>query len=237
MEESEKIQEADWVVAPRELAAPVITRRFYVGAAGRAELQISALGFMIPYVNDRRVGDEYFRPSNSLFCRRKTETFLYPIFDELTYRCYYSTFDISDCLQSGENVLEIALGNGWYRQKRRTAEGNVAFGDSLGARFAIKITDENGERTLLSDGSEICRASQIVSSDLFFGETVDYRLREFAQCPVRLRQLPETLLMPEEAPPDRVMRVLPPRLLLRKGNCAIYDAGENVSGFAISASP
>lgn len=94
MEEFEKIQEADWVVAPRELAAPVITRRFYVGAAGRAELQISALGFMIPYVNDRRVGDEYFRPSNSLFCRRKTETFLYPIFDELTYRCYYSTFDI-----------------------------------------------------------------------------------------------------------------------------------------------
>lgn len=86
MEESEKIQEADWVVAPRELAAPVITRRFYVGAAGRAELQISALGFMIPYVNDRRVGDEYFRPSNSLFCRRKTETFLYPIFDELIYR-------------------------------------------------------------------------------------------------------------------------------------------------------
>ena len=228
MEESEKIQEADWVVAPRELAAPVITRRRYVGAAGRAELQISALGFMIPYVNDRRVGDEYFRPSNSLFCRRKTETFLYPIFDELTYRCYYSTFDISDCLHSGENVLEIALGNGWYRQERRTAEGNVAFGDSLGARFAIKITDENGERTLLSDGSEICRASQIVSSDLFFGETVDYRLREFAQCPVRRRQLPETLLMPEEAPPDRVMRVLPPRLLLRKGNCAIYDAGENV---------
>ena len=49
MKEFEKIQEADWVVAPRELAAPVITRRFYVGAAGRAELQISALGFMIPY--------------------------------------------------------------------------------------------------------------------------------------------------------------------------------------------
>ncbi len=233
MEEFERIQEADWVVAPRELAAPVITRRFYVGAAGRAELQISALGFMIPYVNGRRVGDEYFRPSNSLFCRRETETFLYPIFDELTYRCYYSTFDISDCLQSGENVLEIALGNGWYRQERRTAEGNVAFGDSLGARFAIKITDENGERTLLSDGSEICRASQIISSDLFFGETVDYRLREFAQSPVQLRSLPETLLMPEEAPPDRVMRVLLPRVLLRKGNCAIYDAGENVSGFAV----
>ena len=51
MKEFERIQEADWVVAPRELAAPVITRRFYVGAAGRAELQISALGFMIPYVN------------------------------------------------------------------------------------------------------------------------------------------------------------------------------------------
>ena len=33
MKEFEKIQEADWVVAPRELAAPVITRRFYVGAA------------------------------------------------------------------------------------------------------------------------------------------------------------------------------------------------------------
>lgn len=37
MEEFEKIQKADWVVAPRELAAPVITRRFLrrCGGEGR----------------------------------------------------------------------------------------------------------------------------------------------------------------------------------------------------------
>lgn len=123
-------------------------------------------------------------PSNSLFCSRKTENFLYPVYDEFTYRCYYTVYDISDYLKNGKNTLEIAPGNGWYRQTERVAEGNMAFGDSLGAIFAIKLTESGGERTVLSDGSETCRAGETVSSDLFYGETVDYRIKNFSVLPL-----------------------------------------------------
>lgn len=172
-------------------------------------------------------------PSNSLFCRRKTENFLYPIYDEFTYRCYYTVYDISDYLKNGENTLEIALGNGWYRQTERVAEGNMAFGDSLGAIFAIKLTEPCGERTVLSDGSETCRVGETVSSDLFYGETVDYRIKNFSVSPVRIHKMPDTVLTREDAPPDRVIRSIAPRLILKSGSRAIYDAGENVSGFAV----
>ena len=58
-------------------------------------------------------------------------------------------------LKSGDNVLSVYLGNGWYRQTKRTAEGHLEFGNKLIARFSLRYVDEQGcEREILSDGTE-----------------------------------------------------------------------------------
>ena len=139
-----EIKKAKWITAPSEIAAPVISRHFVSDNPTECKIAISALGFFEFYINGKRVGNEYFLPSNSIFRKRSFTKLLYPISDEFTYRCYYSIFDISDYVQEGDNLIEIALGDGWYRQTERTAEGNMQFGDELGTIFCVCISDSDG---------------------------------------------------------------------------------------------
>lgn len=225
------LQHAKWVTAPKELAAPIIVRSFSLRMPQRGEIALSALGFFVLFVNGKRVGNEYFLPSNSLFCRRDFEDLLYPISDEFTYRCYYSVYDITPYLREGENTIEIHLGDGWYRQKERIAEGTMKFGDALGTIYAMRLTDDTGEHTILSDGTERSRKSPIVYSQLFYGEIYD-ATAESGELGVDILSLPETKLSPEDSAPDRVIRKITPKLLFSDGNRKLYDAMENISGFA-----
>ncbi len=225
------LQHAKWVTAPKELAAPIIVRSFSLRTPQRGEIALSALGFFVLFVNGKRVGNEYFLPSNSLFCRRDFEDLLYPISDEFTYRCYYSVYDITPYLREGENTIEIHLGDGWYRQKERIAEGTMKFGDALGTIYAMRLTDDTSEHTILSDGTERSRKSPIVYSQLFYGEIYD-ATAESGEFGVDILSLPETKLSPEDSAPDRVIRKITPKLLFSDGNRKLYDAMENISGFA-----
>ena len=222
------LHRAAWVCAPAEMGAPIIRRSFWAESDSGGKLIVSALGFFIPYLNGKRIGNDYFRPSNSLFCRRDSAQLLYPNQDEFRYRCYYSVYDITPYIQAGENVLEIALADGWYRQTQRVAEGKMAFGDALGTIFAVDLDD--GQR-IYSDGSEVCYTAQLQTAHLFIGEVYDARVGQNKYVPVSLFRLPETELTEEIAPPDRIVRRIQPKLLHREGSRSYYDAGENVSGF------
>ena len=227
------INKASWVLCPEELAAPIIRRHFQVDTETSAEIAISSLGFFKLYINGKVVGDDFFRPSNSLFRERDSESWLYPLNDTFTYRCYYSIIDITPYLCSGENLLEIKLGDGWYRQTERIAEGNMEFGKQLGAIYAIALTNGCEKTLILSDGTEVCSSSATVYSQLFRGEIYDMRLESESshiQKPMEVTELPDTLLTPEDSPPDKIIRRIQPVLLSDNGSRRIYDAGENISG-------
>ncbi len=226
-----EIEKSSWITAPKEYEAPVIMREFTISDVKTAKIALSSLGNFILYINGNRIGNEYFLPSNSIFCARDAKQFFYPIKDEFTYRCYYSIYDIEKYIIDGENLIEIALGNGWYRQNERIAEGNVAFGDSLGAIYTLVFEDKNGTTVLHSDGNEICRTSNTVKSSLFYGEIYDSRITEYAVSAVAIKKLPDTVLTFDDAPADRVIREIKPKLIYEEGNRRLYDAGENISGF------
>ena len=64
----------------------------------RGRLYISGLGLFQASINGRSVSDHLFEPGESEFNRR----------------VYYVTYDVTDLLQEGENVLGVVLGNGQY---------------------------------------------------------------------------------------------------------------------------
>lgn len=45
--------------------------------------------------------------------------------------------------------------------------------------------------------------------------------------------MPDTILTQDDAPPDRIIRRIKPKLLSEQDGKAIYDAGENISGFVV----
>lgn len=220
------ILDAKWIIAKGETGSPVIERRFACSDPSEGRIAITALGFFILYINGKRVGEDYFLPANSLFHKREG-ALTFPITDRFTYRAYYTVYDLSPYLKKGENLMEIALASGWYRQTTRLLEGQMSFGDDLGARYAIELLGE----TLLSDGSEAFRNSPLVYDQLYRGEVYDARIKEFFYRSVSVIDLPDTLLTESDTVADRIERRITPTLLRADRSRKIYDAGENISGF------
>ncbi len=231
----ELINGASMVLAKKSMETPVIVRKFRAEGAKHAEIALSSFGFFRLYINGKRVGDEYFLPSNSIYCKRNFESLTYPIKDEFTYRCYYTRYDILPYLNDGDNLLEIMLGNGWYRQTERVAEGDMSFGDALGAIYAIELSDIGGARVIQSDGSELCRDSHVLYSNLFHGEVIDCTKEGKADHTYqRVEKVStDTAFCDEISPPDREIRRISPKCIGESNGKRIYDAGENVSGFAV----
>ena len=124
------LSHAQWI-ACEKFESPIICRTFSVDVFTSAELFITGLGYFMPYLNGVPVTDCRFMPAQTDYHPRDTAKFTYPIHDRMHHRINYLRFDVSGMLKPGENTLRILLGNGWYRQTLRKAEGDMSYGMSL----------------------------------------------------------------------------------------------------------
>lgn len=227
------IEKAKWIAATEAEQAPCIEKKFSVGKVRSATLDITGLGYFYAEINGKNVTDDLFNPVFSDYRVRSLNNLLYPIADRMTHRVYFCRFNVADLLNDGDNVLSVYLGNGWYRQTKRTAEGHLEFGNKLIARFSLRYIDEQGcEREILSDGTEVWRQTEVTENNIFYGETQD--LRVFEKTPeygnVTVEDDFETIFTLQTCPAERVIRTITPRLVGQSGKKRVYDAGETVSG-------
>ena len=227
--ESNMIRDAKWISCPADMETPKIIKIFDLEKPKKGRIEICGLGFFELLLNGERVSGDLLVPVLSDYRKRDLTKFLYPINDEPTYRIYYLSYDLEN-FKDGENIFEITLGNGWYRQNERIAEGNMSFGDELIACFCAEFDCENAKVHVASDGSELCVATNITFSNLFLGEIHDARLADSRPVPVKIMPAPEAELTLQRCPADRVIRKIDPLLIKDKGTSKIYDAGENISG-------
>lgn len=224
------MKKAKWIGCDPSLTSPVICRVFSARGIKKASIDVCGLGFFELRLNGKKVSRDLMTPAVTDYCERDLSTFGYPIFDKLSHRALYLTYDLTNYLSVGDNKLEIHLGCGWFRQRERTAEGDVSFDDTLRAIYALRLTDKEGaEFMVCSDGTELCRPSKIVYNNLFTGEIWDYSEKSSRWQPVSLLDF-SVPLQKQACPADRVIRKIKPILLGRVDGRYIYDAGENISG-------
>ena len=221
-----------WVKADDSCQSPVIIHTFRADAPGEGYLEITGLGYFSVRLNGMEITKDRFVPALSDYEKRDLSSLLYPISDTFTHRIYFLRYDCTQALQAGENIIEIRLGNGFYRQTERIIEGAMAYGKDLKTAFSLVFQDTSGQRQIHSDGSELWRESEILSSHLFTGETQDARkLGELPVWnPVQIVPTPQSELTLQSCPGDRVIRTVTPALLWEDDNKKIYDVGENISG-------
>ena len=166
------VQEGDWkaklVSSPFErIPAPYFTygtvnepvwfkRKFRInGEVLSATLFATCYGVYEAYMNGKRLGCGHMAPE-------------FTPYDKILY---YQCYDISEFLKE-DNVFEMLVGDGWYfcpqtevitKNRQKT----------VGISYEIHVKCKHGEEVFYSDGSEICRKSNIIFSDLFMGESVD----------------------------------------------------------------
>lgn len=228
------IENAKWISANEAEQAPCIKKFFTAGKIKKALLQITGLGYFYVKINGKNVTRDLFNPVFSDYRERSFKSVLYPMRDKTSHRVYYCQYNVEKFLKEGGNSIAVYLGNGWYRQSGRTAEGHLEFGERLIARFSLSMTDREGKTLeILSDGSESWTSTEVVKNNIFYGEVQDARRMNEKPIyyPVAVEKDFDTEFSLQECPAEGVVKKIRPALIKTVGKRRIYDVGETVSGW------
>jgi alpha-L-rhamnosidase len=199
------------------------------GRVVEAILCISGLGQYEAWINGRRVGDALLAPGWTDY--RRT--------------ALYDTYDVSDLLDVGDNVLGVMLGAGMYDVdgvQGRYTKFIGSFGQpKLLAQLRIRLED-GGELWVVSDEGWRIRPGPITFSSIYGGEDFDARrlpadwtrptASEEGWGAVKLVEGPGGRLSASGAPPIRLARTLKPlRVSEPRPGVFVYDLGENFAGW------
>ena len=233
-----------WICGGAGCEAPLFRRSFWLDRTERfqsARLEICGLGYFLFYINGKRISDQELMPAMTNYASVLGCETTYPVWEERSaHRCRYLSFDLLPYLKAGENVLAVRLGNGWYHQTERIAEGKFVFGLPK-LWFELTLTDADGRQEWIeSDRQTLWYPGGLLKNNLFLGEVRDLRKEpEVWQDPgadlsgwkpAQPVHAPETLLEEQTCPPDRVIRKLYPILIGEHDGRKIYDCRENIAG-------
>ena len=225
---------AEWVgKADRtEKTFSVLRGHFKIDSIKKVTLNVLGLGFFKCYVNGKCVNPDTFLPLSSDFEPTCDPT------DEILsgHRIYVPTFDITQFVKLGENVIAIHFGGGWYTHSAR------AFGLPK-AIYCIFAQGENGETEyFVSDQS--CRIDSGFVADYQF---VQYENHDYTrQCDcfgadfddsawenAVLTESLDTDYCSTDCPTDALIRTLSVKTVMSGENYTVYDCGENTTGYPV----
>ncbi len=190
-----------------------------------ARLYASAQGIYEVWVNGRKAGDQYLAPG----------------WTDYETRIQSQTYDVTDLIQPGNNVIGAALADGWHRGKVGIGWTHV-YGDRLALVAKLKINYTDGSSEWFATGPDWKAADgPFIRADLQDGERYDANLEQPGwDIPVfddQHWQAVETVpgasdrLTPQPDEPVRVVEVLTAqsRTEILPGTW-IYDLGQNLVG-------
>ena len=190
-----------------------------------ARLYVTALGLHDCRLNGRRVSQDELRPGWTDFSRRVV----------------YDTYDVTDLLTAGENVLGTMLGDGWYCG-RIAWFGRQNYGGrpSLLAELRLRMPDGGGV-VIATDGRWRWDVGPLLYADLLDGESYDARQEQPGwDAPgfddarwrdVEEVEAPGIEVVAPVVPPVRVIEVIPAeRIASGHGSEQRFDLGQNITG-------
>ena len=212
--------------------SPMMRKAFEVkGTVASARLYVTALGLYEASINGQRVGDAWYRPG----------------WTDYSKRLNYQTYDVTEQIKTGTNVIGAVLGDGWYAGRVAGIDRALIYGDHPALLAQLEIT--------LTDGSTVCigtddtwrwQTGPILNNDLIHGQEYDARLEragwdtptvdDSSWANVSVEPFYAGLMEPSMAPPVRALQEVAPvgepkRMSVGWGrNGYVYDFGQNLTG-------
>jgi alpha-L-rhamnosidase len=195
-------------------------------AVQRARFYVTALGSYRMFLNGARIGNDVLTPE----------------FTDYRKRVLYQTYDVTQLLANGPNVIAALLGDGWYGSGL-TWVGMHFFSppDRFLAQLEIDYSDGSHD-TVTSDSAWKAAPSPIRRSDLYAGELYDARFEQsgwdkpgFNDAKwdsAVLGDAPSIALSSQITDPARVVSSLNPKQVTPLPNSTyIFDMGQNLVGW------
>lgn len=222
-------QDHDRTPATHALPPPLYLRRSFdlERRPVRARLYATARGVYEARLGGTRVGDAELAPGWTEYHRR----------------IQYQTYDVTDLLRTGTNVLAAVVADGWWSgyvgfDPRRPAH-HYGTAPAFLAQLVLDFAD-GSRRTVATDRAWVEGPGEIQVADLLMGEHVDARRRvrgwdETAEAPgfrpVAVADTDPGPLVAEPDHPVRVTRQIAPVALHQKETGrTIVDFGQNLVG-------
>lgn len=200
--------------------APQVRGRLNIpGPVLKARLFATAHGVYTASLNGRPIDDTVLAPGWTAYQ------------DRLRYRVY----DVTAQVTEGENLLDVTLGNGWWRGRFGFLGERAIYGNRIALLAQMEVTTADGAvHTLSSDDGWRARATGILMDDIYDGQTTDLRGQVDAAyaVPVETTDADLSTLVGEDGPPMRVIESLPARdVWTSDSGTTLIDFGQNVVGW------
>jgi alpha-L-rhamnosidase len=211
----------------RLLPTPYVRQRFRLDETpARARLYATAHGIYEAQLNGAPVSDELFAPG----------------VESYDIHLSFQTYDVTDRLVAGENVLGVVLSDGWYAGRVGILGASRGYGDTLKALWQLDIEYADGRRVAIaSDGTGVSSTDgPIRYADLAVGERYDARIPwdgwstagfdDSTWTPVTEVDIDQALVPFVGEPVRRVSEVPATQLLHTPSGDTVVDFGQVVAG-------
>jgi alpha-L-rhamnosidase len=208
-----------------------------------ARVHVSGLGYYELYLNGKKISDNVLVPAQTNYDKRSLKNLTYHYDDQSTTRVFYNTYDVTDHIIKNNNAIGMILGNGWYNERERRAEGWIWY-NTPRLILQLEIEYVDGEKqTIISDSTWKVSTGPIIYNQIFTGEIYDARLELNGWSEVGFDETtwnyaksvipPSGELQSQLAPPDKAIKSLQPISISNpKEGVYIYDIGQMISGWA-----
>lgn len=210
----------------------------------KAVLHITALGYFEAFINGKRVSDDRLVPAMSEYEKRDLSDIAFPILHDLSYTVYYLDYDVTSCVETGENVLGVHIGSGWHGQFRSPNENMKRWGDNcLVFELELFYADGSSDTICSSPCNTVWDTGYITSCELYYGEVHDLTKYDSNwSCPgfddsrwkkSEEREPIDAKILKTDFPTDKVLRSIVPEKIFSWGDITIYDLHETASGAGV----
>ncbi|MBO5078743.1 MAG: family 78 glycoside hydrolase catalytic domain [Oscillospiraceae bacterium] len=192
----------------------------------KARLYICGLGFFQPKLNGLRLDERYFIPPLTDYATRPQIPYTIS-----GHRVTYYTYDVTELLRSGSNVLTAQVSDGYYGNWEKAGlepQPDMGFGQP-GLIYELHIQDRSGLHRIVSDSDTQARPTNEVSR-LYSGDMIDFTREEAPYVPASLISPPDGVMTSPMCGEDRVARILTPVASWKTEAGTVYDFGVNHSG-------
>ncbi|MFH1745898.1 MAG: glycoside hydrolase family 78 protein [Planctomycetota bacterium] len=219
------------------LVPPMLRKSFVFderAKMARAVVYVTALGLYELHINGQRVGDRRLAPE----------------WTDYHQRVQYQTYDVSELLRAGENVIGVQLADGWYAGRIGLAQivpggpPRAIYGRQPRLLLQLEIERADGElERIVSDESwRLTTDGPLRVADLLDGEVYDARqdrpgwdkagFDDATWQAVGVFAATDAQLVAQPNEPIRVTReIIPVGVTEPRPNVYIFDMGQNFAGW------
>ncbi|MEG1847746.1 MAG: family 78 glycoside hydrolase catalytic domain [Lachnospiraceae bacterium] len=178
----------------------------------------TALGLYHFYINGEKIGEDELTPG----------------FTSYKKRLLYQTYEVTNALQEGNNVIAASLGAGWYKGKMGFLEERNNYGNQTAFLGQIQIEYEDGSTEIIStDESWQGASSPILFAEIYDGEYYDASLEQPKEWyPVEVVEYDKSVLHAQAGARVKQHEGIPARrILITPQGDKVIDFGQNLAGW------